>query len=275
MCVIINIHHDNLTEAQLENNPGFAISTDTAKQAKSKAFIKSVWKQVADYFKDYDNRLVFELLNEPRCMGTAWEWGFWDQQHQNKKAIYCDIITDYEQAALNVIRASGGKNKTRYIMCPSYACSGDFYDVYKLPEDAADVKDRLIYAVHAYSPSEFCLEGKKTVYDSGIENAIDWTFSQLKSKITKEKIGIVMGEASASDKDNYNSRIKWAKRYFEKAVDAGVPVILWDNEQAVAMGAKAGGECHGYFNRKTCKVTWPEMFEVMMKAVYGKDIIPE
>ena len=46
LCVIINIHHDNLTDAALKNtNYGFAVSKDTNLQAKSEKYIAGVWKK--------------------------------------------------------------------------------------------------------------------------------------------------------------------------------------------------------------------------------------
>ena len=33
--------------------------------------ISKVWAQIADRFKDYDERLIFEGLNEPRTEGSA------------------------------------------------------------------------------------------------------------------------------------------------------------------------------------------------------------
>lgn len=270
MCVIINIHHDNLTETQIKSNPGFCISTNSDIQEKSKAFIENVWTQIAGKFKDYDNNLVFELLNEPRCVGTDYEWGFWGA-NAGKDKTYNNIITAYEQVALDVIRASGGKNATRFVMCPAYAASPDFLSSYSLPTDSAT--DKLLISTHAYTPSNFALEGNMSDYDANktqIESSISSIFDNLASKYVKKGIGVVMGEASASDKDNLSSREKWTKFYFTKAQASGIPVVLWDNEQAVAMGATAGGENHGYFNRETCKQTWPSLIQIMMESVYGE-----
>lgn len=268
--VIINIHHDNLTEDQIKNNPGFCISEDADIQKKSKAFIGSVWEQICKTFKDYDNRLVFELLNEPRCVGTDWEWGFYSNIGDSKK--WNDIITAYEQVALNVIRKSGGYNTSRYVMAPAYAASDSTLSYYKFPEDC--VKNCLLLSVHAYTPSYFCLDGEYTDFDayknpySGAtaKSEIDGVFNSLNNNYVKKGIGVVIGEASASDKDNLDSRIKWAEYYFAKAKTVKIPVVLWDNEQAVAMGATAGGENHGYFNRVDCTQTWPSMITAMMNA---------
>lgn len=264
MFVIINIHHDNLTEDEMKNNPGFCVSETEALQTTSKAYIKTVWEQIADAFKDYDNHLVFELLNEPRCVGTDWAF------NETIGRQYNSIITAYEQVALDVIRSSGGNNPTRFVMTPAYAAAPTTPAAYTLPTDTAE--DKLLLSVHAYTPSDFALDGDKSDYDANksyIETQITSVFNNLSTNYVKNGIGVVMGEASASDKKNTESRIKWAKYYFTKAKAAGIPVVLWDNEQSTTDTAeKAGDENHGYFNRATCKQYYPAIVNAMMKATY-------
>ena len=264
MFVIINIHHDNLTEDEMKNNPGFCVSKTEVLQTTSKAYIKTVWEQIAETFKDYDNHLVFELLNEPRCVGTKWEFD------ETIGRQYNSIITAYEQVALDVIRSSDGNNPTRFVMTPAYAAAPTTSEAYTLPKDTA--KDKLLLSVHAYTPYAFALEGDKSDYDANksyIETSITSVFNSLSTNYVKNGIGVVMGEASASDKKNTESRIKWADYYFTKAKAAGIPVVLWDNEQSTTDTAeKAGGENHGYFNRATCKQYYPAIVNAMMKATY-------
>lgn len=275
MYVIINIHHDNLTESEIAANPGFCLSTDAEIQKTSKAFIEKVWNQISATFKDYDEHLIFEVLNEPRCVGTNMEWGFWGE-NSSKAETYCDIITDYEQTGLNAIRASGGKNATRYVMVPGYAASPDYIDYYTMPKDTAS--DKLLLSTHAYTPSNFALGGNVTDYDKNkdnIESAISFLFNNLKKDFINKGIGVVMGEASASDKENTTSREKWAAFYFAKAKAAGIPVVLWDNEVVVAELSADGkknydegnnGENHGYFNRVTCTQYFPTIVNIMISA---------
>ena len=264
MFVIINIHHDNLTEDEMKNNPGFCVSKTEDLQTTSKAYIKTVWEQIAEAFKDYDNHLVFELLNEPRCVGTDWEF------NETIGRQYNSIITAYEQVALDVIRSSGGNNPTRFVMTPAYAAAPTTPTAYTLPKDTAE--DKLLLSVHAYTPYDFALDGDKSDYDANksyIETSITSVFNNLSTNYVKKGIGVVMGEASASDKKNTESRIKWANYYFTKAKAAGIPVVLWDNEQSTTDTAKeAGGENHGYFNRVTCKQYYPAIVNAMMKATY-------
>lgn len=273
MCVIINIHHDNLTETQIATNPGFCLSTDEDIQSKSIDYITKVWEQISETFKDYDNKLVFELLNEPRCIGTDWEWSV----NSTQEAEYSPIIKKYEQAALNTIRAAGDKNANRYLMVPGYAASPSYLSGFDFPNDTAE--DKLLLSVHAYTPSDFALEGSTTVYSSRIESDIDGTIKPLYDKYVKNGIGVVIGEASASDKENTADREKWAKYYFTKTQSYGIPVVLWDNEVVVAeldsegkakYTAGENGENHGYFNRVTCAQYFPSVIAEMMKAVYGE-----
>lgn len=250
--VIINIHHDNLTEAQMKSGTsGFCLSHDNKLQEKSINYLTSVWKQVSENFKNYDLRLVFELMNEPRRIGEANEWNFTNPADSKE---WNDIITDYEQQCLNTIRSTGAMNTVRFIMCPEYAASPHFLDYYKLPSDT--VIDRLILSTHAYDPYEFCMnKGSNNTFTSTVEASITNLFNKLRDNYTGKGIGVVMGETSASDKNNLSERIKWTQCYYKKANTARVSVILWDNNVTVATGGDIdSGECHGYFNR--AKLSW-------------------
>ena len=268
MCVIINIHHDNLKESQLAGNCGFALSYDTTLQNQSKAYIEKVWTQIATTFKDYDDKLVFEVLNEPRDVGgevTGNEW--WTT---NKNIV--SVITAYEQVGVNAIRAVSG-NEDRFIMVPGYAASGSakaILDLYTMPTDTAT--DKLILSTHAYSPNDFALSenGKDTFDDSG-KSDLDYIFGFLKSDYVNKGIGVVMGEASATDRNNTNARIAWTTYYFTKAREAGIPVVLWDNMVTVSYKGKLGsGENHGYYDRNNNTWFFPEIMEAMMDAAYNR-----
>ena len=276
MCVIINIHHDNLAASKLEGNYGFALSYDTTLQNQSKAYIEKVWTQIATTFKDYDNKLVFEVLNEPRDIDgelTGNEW--WCGQN-----AIMDIITSYEQVGINAIRSVAG-NENRFVMVPGYAASGSdssMLALYTMPTDTA--QDKLLLSTHAYSPYEFALKGdyEDVEFDSKDSASLTSLFNYLKTNYTNKGIGVVMGEASATDKENTNERVKWASSYFTKAREAGVSVVLWDNMVTCANENKNNiniGERHGYYNRKSNSWYFPSIIEAMMKAVYGDNYTAE
>ena len=265
--VILNIHHDNLTESQMKKGiAGFCLSLDSELQEKSIQYLTSVWTQVSETFKNYDSRLVFEVMNEPRRIGESNEWGF--PQPSDSK-VWNDLITVYEQKCLDTIRASGSENTNRFVMCPEYAASPHFLDYYTLPKDSA--KDKLILSTHAYDPYEFCMnKGSNNKFTGEVEGSINYLFNMLSQKYTSKGIGVVMGETSASDKKNTSERVKWTKCYYKKASDAKIAVILWDNNVTVAGGGDINsGECHGYFNRKALSWYFPEINAAIKKS-YGK-----
>ncbi len=263
MCVIINIHHDNFKAAELAEGRGFALSKDNDVQEQSKVYISKVWTQVATTFADYDNKLVFEILNEPRDVDGIEFGNEWN--YSGKDA--CDIITSYEQAGLDAIRAVPG-NQNRFVMVPGYAASGTNTAMlrnFTFPTDTAT--DKLILSGHAYSPYIFAMgDAEHTQFTDGYAGEIRSIFSYLKTNYINKGIGVVMGEASATDKKNTAERIKWVNSYYTNAKTAGIPVILWDNMNNT--GADIA-EHHGYFNRNTKTWYFPSIIEAMMKAVYG------
>ena len=261
--VIINIHHDNLSESQMASTYGFCVPASSSSQLKitSLNYIRAVWRQVAEAFREYDERLVFELLNEPRAVGTAYEWNGSGANVGNANKI----IMDYEKAALDEIRKSGGKNATRYVMVPPYAASPSMTEGWALPSDSASGK--LIVSLHAYTPYEFCMSDMSvTSFGSSQKGSIDWLFSSISSAYTSKGIRVVIGEASASDKGNTTERKKWAEYYFGKAKALGIPVFLWDNMATLDnQRSNDPGERHGYFNRNNLSWYFPEIISVITK----------
>lgn len=263
LTVIINIHHDNLSEAEMSSTYGFCVPEDANSPLKTRSisYIKAVWNQVASYFKNYDENLVFEVLNEPRCIEKSYEWS--TNGYDSKVAAANKIIMEYEKAALDTIRATGGKNASRYVMVPPYAANPDMRNGWSLPSDSASGK--LIVSVHAYNPYEFCMKDMSvTVFNSSHKGSIGYLFSSLGTDYVSKGIPVVMGEASASDKNNTAERKKWVEYYYAKAKALGIPVILWDNMVVWPNGDDAG-ERHGWFNRKDLTWYYPELVDLMVK----------
>ncbi len=264
-CVILNDHHDNYAVSKL--NKGYALSKDSDIQDKSKTFLSSIWKQIATTFADYDNRLVFELLNEPRDIdgevgGNEW-W-------TNDKELL-NVITSYEQVCLNQIRSVKG-NENRFVMATGYAASSDtgIISLYTMPKDSAN--DRLILSVHAYSPYSFAMEdpGEKT-FTSSHKNQLNSFFAWLNTNYIKKGIGVVIGETGATNKNNLSDRVEWAKAFFGGADKYGIPAVLWDNGVWEVTNNKYN-EHYGFYNRDSQTWYFPSLIEAMMKAVYGDSI---
>ena len=276
MYVILNIHHDTKSSASAS---GAGYYPRSSAYSSSEKFVTSVWSQAAEYFKDYDYHLIFETLNEPRLIGTGYEWCFnkWSIPSEVKDAIDC--INKLNQKAVDTIRDTGSNNRGRLIMCPGYDASIDGATVsgFKLPTDISGNKNRIALSVHAYSPYNFAMNvgsGSTSTYTSSIKNELQGLFSTLKSNFRDKGIPVVIGEFGSTDKNNTAERVKWATDYTALAKKNNIPCVLWDNNAfAVYNGNNIvlNSEYHGYINRKNNTVTSPakDVIEALMKP-YGK-----
>ncbi len=276
MYVILNIHHDTKSSASAS---GAGYYPRSSAYSSSEKFVTSVWSQMAEYFKDYDYHLIFETLNEPRLIGTGYEWWFnkWSIPSEVKDAIDC--INRLNQKAVDTIRNTGSNNKGRLIMCPGYDASIDGATVsgFKLPTDISGNKNRIAVSVHAYSPYNFAMNvgsGSTSTYTSSIKNELQDLFSTLKSNFRDKGIPVVIGEFGSTDKNNTAERVKWATDYTALAKKNNIPCVLWDNNAFAVYNGNSivlNSEYHGYINRKNNTVTSPakDVIEALMKP-YGK-----
>ncbi len=245
--VILNSHHDNdayyPTEANYEN---------------AEAYIINIWTQIAENFKNYDEHLIFEVMNEPRLSGTAKEWWFNDNDKEGVEAIKC--VDKLNQQFVNLIRESEGYNKTRYLMVPSICASAQnaLNSAFFAPGDDAN---RIIVSVHAYSPYDFAMNANGyTEWDGSRNNELNF-MEQLKKKFIDQGVGVVIDEFGSTNKDNTEDRIAWSKAYTERAAENGIACVLWDNG-----GTKVGEENFGMIDRDKFEIFYPEILNAMLES---------
>lgn len=209
--VIINIHHDNYDGDSLGTNAGFTLKDSDKTQ--SLKFVESIWKQVAAEFKYYDDRLVFETLNEPRLIGDPHEWG-WDSTCDTCKTAI-SIINELNQKAVDTIRSAGGNNTNRVIMFPSYVASpyaainAKNAGLFKIPSDSAT--GRLVLSVHMYTPYNFAMnctesEGAHSNFTESDKTELSKHFTDLNTTFISKGIPVVIGEMGATNKNNFEAR---------------------------------------------------------------------
>ncbi len=261
MYVILNSHHD------IGDQKNFYYPNN-ANKSRSEAYFKAIWTQIGNEFKNYDYHLVFETMNEPRLVGHGEEWWFPRNNPSNdiKEAVAC--INDYNQVALNAIRSTGGNNATRCVMVPGYDASieGCMTDTFKMPTDTAS--NRLILSVHAYIPYYFALASDKytTRFDDSNKGDIDSFFNDLNSKFISRNIPVVVGETSATNRNNTSDRVRWADYYWGTAAKySNVAMVLWDNNIYENNSAGSNGECHMYIDRNTLQWKDPAIISAIMK----------
>ena len=249
--VIINSHHDNDKKYYYPDDKNYE---------NSEKYIETIWSQVADNFKDYDQHLIFESMNEPRLSGTSKEW--WFQPNDAEGVASIKNISKLNQVFVDTVRKSGGNNDKRYLMVPSNAASPSnaLNDAFTMPTDS---DEHIILSVHAYTPYDFAMNYGGGYKDWSETKGKDLSFmDDLNKKFILNGYGVVIGEFGATNKNNLDARVAWAKQYTEKAASYGIPCFLWDNG-----GTDSGDENFGMINRSARSVYFPEILDTM-KASY-------
>ncbi len=231
MYVILNVHHEDWI-----NRSDFADSYDEISTE-----LKSVWRQIAEYFSSYDQHLIFEGMNEPRAKDTVIEW--------SGNADCYKVVNKLNADFIKMVRAVDSKYKTtRLLMIPGYAASAD-YAVYSNLDKSMFAKDDYVAAsVHAYKPLGFAMgEGDHSSFSADNKAELDSVFGNLRSFFTQNNIPVVIGEFSASNYGYTDARVEWAEYYMTLAKETGIACVLWDNN-AISNNDDPS-EAHGYINR--------------------------
>ena len=259
MYVILNIHHD---EDQFLPTP--------AHKDESARYIETIWTQLAARFRDYDDHLILESMNEPRMVNHANEW--WFDANNQDCLDSAKVLNELNQLFVDTVRASGGSNATRYLMVPGYDASPTcvLNDYFTLPKDTAD--NRLIVSVHAYTPYSFALEmpGISTFGTQAQKQEIVSFMNGLYDRYITNGIPVIIGEFGAMVKgDNVQDRVDWTAFYAATAGARNLPVFWWDNN--VFSG---NGERFGLLDRKTCTFPHQQVVDAMMRYA-GYEKLPE
>lgn len=224
---ILNVHHDDYTW----------LKPTYAQEAAVKAKLTKIWTQIADRFQDYDGKLLFEGMNEPRIVGSTYEWTGGTAEER-------DVINHLLQAFVDTIRASGGNNPNRTLIVTTHAASVTTNAVEGLavPDDG-----NIIVSIHSYAPWKFCFAdhpNDKTFDDNG-RNEIAKNIDYLYGTFVQNGIPVIIGEFGAENKDNSADRAAYYSYYISTAKARGIPCFIWDN------GSK---NSFGLLDRRNC--TW-------------------
>jgi len=257
MIISVDSHHDESYYSLLDKD-----MPETAK-----VFVK-LWEQIAEAFKEYDEKLILEGLNEPRTVDTQAEWYGTSEDHKNLNTL--------NQLFINTVRKSGGNNLKRILMIPTVAASTseEAQKAFILPKDT--VRDKIIVSLHAYEPYEFALEtghDRIVLWDKNnpddiepITEPLDLAYELFVSK----GIPVIMGEMGALNRNNIESRAEWTKFYTAYAKSKGIPCFWWDPWMTYVTRRDEEHdhwvESFGIFNRETSTFDHPEIVAAMLEG---------
>ena len=250
MYVIVNVHHDNDVKY---------FYPDTVHYDQSAAYLTAVWSQIAEAFRDCDDHLIIESMNEPRLVGTQYEWSW--NNYTSECRLAAKYINQLNQLFVDTVRASGGNNATRYLAVPAYCASpGSAREqAFQLPEDT--VENRIIVSVHAYTPYNFALNTGSSDRTFDLEKDISKKdeiasfMNNMYSRFVKYGVPVMLDEFGALDKGgNTQDRVNFTAYYVASASARGITCVWWDNH-----AFSGNGERFGLINRSTLQWIYPDI----------------
>ena len=250
MYVILNDHWDG-------GWWGMFGSEDKATRDLALEAYKGMWTQIAEYFRDYSDYVIFESANEE--LGARFD---------EDSPLYCsdsaakpmmdllryNVCNQINQAFVDTVRATGGNNAQRFLLIAGYGtnidstCDSRFF----MPRDSAQKK--LLVSVHYYDPWSYCGATDATGATAwGITSDYEYMDKQLAkmTKFVKRGVGVVIGEYGALPDDK--GRIKanslaYHTRFLDLCDYYDLTSCLWD--------------CSGFFVRRTLSMSDSKLAEL-------------
>ena len=237
---VINIHH--FDEFIIRRN-----DLDGCKE-----IFTNLWTQIAEYFKDYGDKLIFEGFNEYLGGDQFNEAGVLTGLSEDKAF---ELTNALNQTFVDAVRATGGNNANRVLVVSGYWTNIDLTtsDKFKMPADTA--ADRLMVSVHYIDNSFYWMN------QIGNQGWLDYSKAQcelLKKKFTDNNIPVFVGETTSNyPRSNfagdslYGTTSECLEVLLNMATDYGFVPVLWDTG--------------GAYSRTACKMTSDSDAEVVKK----------
>ncbi|MEQ8471369.1 MAG: cellulase family glycosylhydrolase [Marinoscillum sp.] len=223
MYVVLNTHHEHWLKDHYDGTASFDNT------------FSNLWTEIANYFKDYPQYLIFEVLNEPE--GKLGEWsgsGEWPSPTSGLALAYTRQVNEVGYEA---IRATGGTNETRLVMVTTNGQGNEVMieEVYPVPASLPGGGDDkyLSIQVHSYNPWAFCGQtGSNSAFpgNSTIASAIE------KVGVHSEVLGVPVnyGEFGVGRDGNASERNTdlvrgYYKTFAETTLSENMSYSVWDD----------------------------------------------
>lgn len=203
---------------------------------------KTVWNQVAEHFKDYGDRLIFEGYNE--YLGSVKEGTNADDA---ERFDYCNELN---QVFVDTVRATGGNNSERILIASGYNTNIDksTTSLFVMPTDSAEGK--LMVSVHYIDHN---MNWQQQIGSERWHDYIYFECDKLKECFADKGIPVFVGETTSDyganivddpvyggEQDCIRELIKIARQEY------GFIPVFWDTNNA---------DGSSFYSRYQCKIS--------------------
>lgn len=262
---IINVHHDTGADNNVHKS-WLKADMDTYNAQKDR--YEYLWQQIAEEFKDFDHRLLFESYNEMLDSKNSWCFASFNTPSKYDAQIAAsayEAINKYAQSFVNAVRATGGNNSERNLVVNTYAaaCGGGTWNSHlkdplanmNLPEDEAE--NHIIFEVHTYPNITGSMQSIKSDLDQNI--SVINTYLASKAPVIIGEWGTSNVDAEVSDYDaRRDVMFQFVDYFVQRMKENNIGMFYW-------MGLTDGAyRTYPAFNQA-------DLAERMAKAYHGQD----
>ncbi len=207
--VVLDSHHD-----------GELIYADKSEKKLVSQRVEELWTQIAEFYKEYDEHLIFGGLNELNDKDNSWQ----------VKEEYLTMNNQLNQVYVDAVRATGGNNTDRLLICQTYlsSFSDDIIQGFVLPQD--EKGGNLAVEVHCYS----------NYYNQNLEK----DFTRLDQLAKKADVPLVIGEFGVpASFQPENLKKDYAMNFVYRAKQHNMVCFWWDDGKNYALFDRENLQC--------------------------------
>ena len=253
MYVILNAHHDGADNAGTDKegksvHGWIDISGTDEEFAAVEAKYQKMWASIANYFKNYDEHLIFESMNEVYS-------GSGDTNLQKDM----ERINKLNKTFGAAVRSTGSNNAKRWLLLASRNTNiKSLYknaDKFEIPNDGTD---RYMVSVHDYD--DFKIGGYTDSMNESKSDSYANQFKKLKAAFVDKGIPVVVGECGFRGGSDRTYKFEGVSYMLKKYGLAG---CIWDNH-----GTQGTTDNYEIFDREQCAPYNKNYTDGVMRGFY-------
>ena len=227
MQVMINTDH----EEWLELHPFYADSASVLTKERN------LWRQIAECFRDYDDRIAFCATGEPHA-GEFFTKPTEENLFMQKR---------FNQVFVDAVRSTGGRNCQRNLIVQTYQTDPRFCpEAFEKPVDSTE--GHLIVEIHYYYPFQYTIKGWNRFYGKKYAKVGEKAGEPNIDETTLQAMAAAAGQGQFIDLDEMKKTQfgfvaedpeldETMRKMKEMFIDNGLPVVIgeigasqWYNE---------------------------------------------